>query len=257
MILLRLITTRKVQGVGLDPDAQSFITAAGIIDATQKSAINQLVLDLKGYSIWTKMEAIYPMVGGTSSSTSYNLKNTAQYQIIWSNSPVFANTGVTTNGSSHGNTQIAGTNFTLGDMHVSLYTRSSSTDGFGIGDTTDYSDTAGLSVNFSGTCYGAIHEYIKGFATATTTGMVCATRASGPLNVSKNGVVGLTDSNAPTSRSSVPIKIGLLGTGGVNAFSVSSMETAFATIGTGLTNTEVLNLYTAVQAYQTTLGRQV
>ncbi len=50
----------------LDPDAQAFITAAGITDATQQSAINTLVTDLKGYGIWTKMKAIYPFVGGTS-----------------------------------------------------------------------------------------------------------------------------------------------------------------------------------------------
>ncbi len=34
-----------------DPDAQAFITAASITDPTQQSAINQLVVDLKGYSI--------------------------------------------------------------------------------------------------------------------------------------------------------------------------------------------------------------
>jgi hypothetical protein len=32
---------------------------------------------------------------------------------------------------------------------------------------------------------------------------------------------------------------------------------AFASIGDGLTNTEAANFYTAVQAYQTTLSRQV
>jgi hypothetical protein len=37
----------------------------------------------------------------------------------------------------------------------------------------------------------------------------------------------------------------------------STKECAFASIGDGLTDTEAGNLYTAVQAYQTTLGRQV
>ena len=58
----------------VDPDAQAFITAASITDPTQQIAINQLVVDLKGYNIWSKMKAIYPYVGGTSTSTSYNLK---------------------------------------------------------------------------------------------------------------------------------------------------------------------------------------
>ena len=60
---------------GFDPDAQAFITAAGITDNTQKTAINTLVLDMKGFGIWTKMKAIYPFVGGTASSHKFNLKN--------------------------------------------------------------------------------------------------------------------------------------------------------------------------------------
>ncbi len=39
-------------GGGIDSDAQAFITAASITDATQQSAINTLVTDLKGYEIW-------------------------------------------------------------------------------------------------------------------------------------------------------------------------------------------------------------
>jgi hypothetical protein len=34
-------------------------------------------------------------------------------------------------------------------------------------------------------------------------------------------------------------------------------EIAFSSIGDGLTDTEAANFYTAVQAYQTTLSRQV
>ena len=37
----------------------------------------------------------------------------------------------------------------------------------------------------------------------------------------------------------------------------SNRQLAFASIGYGLTNTQVTNLYTTVQAFQTTLGREV
>jgi hypothetical protein len=47
-----------------DPDAYSFITAASITSQMQQSAVNQLVLDLKSYGLWSKMLAIYPAVGG-------------------------------------------------------------------------------------------------------------------------------------------------------------------------------------------------
>ena len=50
-------------GGGFDPNAEAFITAAGITDPTQQNAINDLVLDLKAASIWTKFNALYPIVG--------------------------------------------------------------------------------------------------------------------------------------------------------------------------------------------------
>ena len=75
MSLLRLITFRQQAEVGVDADAQAFITAAGITDSTQQSAIDTLVKQLKGYGIWSKMKAVYPFVGGTATTHKYNLKD--------------------------------------------------------------------------------------------------------------------------------------------------------------------------------------
>ncbi len=48
-----------------DTDAQAFFdrvtTAGGSLSNTEKTAVNQLVLDMKSYSIWSKMKAIYPL----------------------------------------------------------------------------------------------------------------------------------------------------------------------------------------------------
>ena len=60
---------------GIDTDAQAFITATGITDNTQKNSINQLVLDLKSYGVWSKIKAIYPFVGGTATTHKFNLKD--------------------------------------------------------------------------------------------------------------------------------------------------------------------------------------
>ena len=60
-------------GVTFDTDAQAFITAASISDSTQQTAINTLVTDLKTYNIWSKMKALYPMVGGSASTHKWNL----------------------------------------------------------------------------------------------------------------------------------------------------------------------------------------
>lgn len=61
--------------VGYDSDAEAFFTAASITDDTQKTAVNQLVLDLKAAGVWTKSKVIYPFVGGTTGTHKYNLKN--------------------------------------------------------------------------------------------------------------------------------------------------------------------------------------
>jgi hypothetical protein len=62
-------------GSSFDPDAQAFITAAGITNSTQQSAIDNLVVGLKADGIWTKMKAIYPFVGDTATQHKYNLKD--------------------------------------------------------------------------------------------------------------------------------------------------------------------------------------
>ena len=53
--------------------------------------------------------------------------------------------------------------------------------------------------------------------------------------------------------------LGSINIGRVNPFisEYSNRECAFASIGDGLTDTEASNFYTAVQTYQTALGRQV
>ena len=59
----------------LDSDAQAFITAAGLSSDTHKNAVNELVKDFKSAGLWTKMKAVYPMVGGTAAKHKFNLKD--------------------------------------------------------------------------------------------------------------------------------------------------------------------------------------
>ncbi len=55
-----------------DTDVLAFITATSITDATQQTAINTLVTDLKTANIWTKMKALYPFIGGTATTHKFN-----------------------------------------------------------------------------------------------------------------------------------------------------------------------------------------
>jgi len=64
-----------------DADAQAFIdriySADGSLSTTEADAVNDLVIDLKGYGIWTKMKAIYPMVGASAAACKQNLKSSS------------------------------------------------------------------------------------------------------------------------------------------------------------------------------------
>jgi len=96
----------KTAGGGYDPDAQAFITATGISGA-DADAINQLVIDLKDYSLWNLIDAFYPFIGGTSTSCKYNLKDpqdtNAAYRMSFNGSWTFSSNGVVPSSKSISN----------------------------------------------------------------------------------------------------------------------------------------------------------
>lgn len=106
MHLLKLICKGAAPLV-LDSDVQAFVSSASISDQSQKKALNDFVLGLKAQSLWTKMVAVYPFAGGTSSSHSYNLKNPSQYQLTYSGTPSHTSAGMVTSSSSYANTNMA------------------------------------------------------------------------------------------------------------------------------------------------------
>ena len=133
------ITAAQLRGAGIlngfivpavgqfDPDAQAFITAAAIADPTQQAAINTLVVDLKGYSIWTKMQALYPMVGGTASTHKFNLKNPldtdAAFRLVFSGGWTHSANGALPNGTNaYADTFITpSTSLSLNSTHISYW----------------------------------------------------------------------------------------------------------------------------------------
>jgi hypothetical protein len=254
---------------GNDTDAQAFITAAGITNSTQQSAINTLVTNLKGYGIWTKMKAIYPMVGGTANSHKFNLKHpedaTYAFRLTFYGGWTHTSTGAKPNGSNADAITYlnALTTLTNNNYHLSHYSRTQKTTGSEIDLVVRQSATAKMI---------AIDQYYAGAGKAfvagdyntslilnsdtNTLGMVVGSRTSQTsaklfMNaVQKGSTLTLSNPNE------LPNNFFFLGGNGI-ANEYSSKECAFASIGDGLTDTEAANLYTAVQAYQTTLGRQV
>ena len=250
----------KVPAAGYDSDAQAFFTAAGITDTTQKSAVNQLVLDLKSYSIWTKMKALYPFVGGTASTHKYNLKDTSLYQITWYGGVTHTSNGVETNGSTgYGDLSISPSNTSQNNASIGVYCRTEGTiNGYDIGNSTGLYTI--LSAKNSNVFYGAINSGGQGSVSNTSAkGLFIASRLTSTTQKGyKNGSLLFTDTNSSSATETGPFFIGgIYRFGATLPFAPVDRQYAFAYVGDGLTDTEAANLYTAVQAFQTTLSRNI
>lgn len=242
-----------------DADAQAFITAAGITDNTQKSAINQLVVDLKGYSIWTKFKAIYPIIGGSASSHAVNLKTPGTYNMTFATGWTHSSTGMTPNGATYADTSLnINTVMSLNSMAFGVYSRTNTAGGNkGHGAETPYTEI--LERNASNIAYASIND--NGFtgvtvASSDSRAFFQASRtASNALRIVRN-TTHATSTAATNSKPNLNFYFGAVASPGTFV-RPNDREIAFGYIADGFTQTECDNLYTAVQAYQTTLSRQI
>jgi hypothetical protein len=252
------------QIASFDADAVAFFNRVtndgGSLSATEKSAVNQLVLDLKANSLWTPMKAIYPMVGASAAACRQNLKSSSFTGTFTATGWTFASTGATPNGTSAymDTTYNASVSGSLNSAHMSIYSR---TNTFNNGeDMGTYSNNAqqlgyryGVSDNYL--AFNSV-EYLGPIFTPTT-GLLTFTRiSSSTAKVFHKNNTPYVDNQVSTSLKNASIFIGALNNNG-SPFLRSNKEFAFASIGDGLTDTQASNFYTAVQAFQTTLSRQV
>lgn len=243
-------------GFSFDPDATAFFlrvtTAGGSLTATEKSAVNQLVLDMKTASIWTSMKAVYPMVGASAAACAQNLKSSSFTGTFFGGWTYSAN-GVIANSTNtyFDTTCIINTNLTPTNYGAGFYKLNNNSSAS--------PDLGAVSANFNiysnfdgGTTYmrgisaspdnfvnafanGFYHQYGK---TSASTGFYKNIKklTGGAGNISGTNTVCLA--------------------GNIVILSTSATY-AFLFLSTSLTDTNATNLYTTVQAFQTTLSRQV
>jgi hypothetical protein len=248
----------------VDADAQAFLTAAAITDPTISSSINKLVVDLKSAGVWTKMKAIYPMVGGTASTHKFNLKDPrdldAAFRLQFLGGVTHSANGILGNGTNgYANTFLAPLgNLLQNSTSYSFYSRTNTnttTIEMGVGITSNI-----VEIRTSGVTYHRVNgSSLVQHVDANSFGFYIANRTSSTvINAWKNGVKIAT---GPIVSSSPPIAgniyiLALNDGSGVGQF-YSTKECAFASIQDGLSDTEAANFYTAVQTFQITLNRQV
>jgi hypothetical protein len=251
-------------GNNFDPDAAAFFQrvsdAGGTLSATEQLAILTLVADLKNSGIWTAMKAIYPMVGASAAACAQNLKSssfTGTFTAGWT----FASTGVKGNGTS----AFFNTNF-----NVSSETTSSNG---ALGFYSRTNDTGLLACDLgAGLDPNLFQMFIRFtdnntyFLPNTATGAIAnSLNTQGffqAIRTSATTIYGLRNTTQYTSTGTVITPpnlnafIGARNVSGVGQL-FSNRECAFAYFTNSLSVTNATDLYTAVQAFQTTLSRNV
>jgi hypothetical protein len=258
------------QIASFDADAVAFFgrvtTAGGTLSATEKAAVNTLVVDMKAAGIWSGMKAIYPMVGASAAACAQNLKSSS-FTGTFTSGWTFASTGVTGNGSSTymDTTLIPSVSIaSLDSTHLSYYANTNvKTQAFqlGVRGGSVQSDLFICARWNSTTNFNAVNNDTSPTFNSQTTnvnGFLAVSRInSTTFKYYKGGSVAQTNTKSSSSLpNTYSIWIGALNLSGSILFPDNS-SCAFASIGNGLTDTQESNFYTAVQAMQTTLSRQV
>lgn len=254
-----------------DSDAQAFINAANITDQTQKDAINQLVLDLKSANIWTKMHAVYPMIGGSASSHKWNLKDPrdldAAYRLTFAGGWTHSSTGALPNGTNayadtYLNTlaNLSSTSFSMGTYLNSALISNRYHLGVSGG-------TASTVISMRNSNTATKISYVQSSVLSLQKGSLTTTSNQGFWALSKrsdsdrtmicsDGTFVSNTSASGLSNPSLNIYIGAHNVTGI-ASSFDTMSHAFDFISSGLIDAELTNLRTAIINFQTTLGRNV
>jgi hypothetical protein len=245
------------QIASFDADALAFFQrvsdATGTLSLTEKQAVNQLVLDLKANSLWTPMKAIYPMVGASAAACAQNLKSSSFTGTFTATGWTFASTGVTGNGTS-GYFSIPvnpSVNFP-NSMTIGAYLNTSYTINGGFpmiynSEGSGYNYWGGSNWNES--YMGIVATLLN--HTVTRTGFFNRRARVGEQRAWKNSslVASSIINYTPVNNTfQVPQNA---------SYAFHNSSYAMILMGDFISDTLSTNLYTAVQAFQTTLNRQV
>ena len=251
----------------------AFLTASAISDATIRGGLNTFDIGLISNSLDTKMKALYPFVGGTASTHKFNFMNAADtnaaFRLVFFGSGTHSSNGYLPNGTNaYADTFLAPATVINdnNDGHLSYYSR---TDNLGIsavdigcGDvTTSFDMIIKFGSNLGGACINMLDGSNLITNTARTDGFYVASQnnVNDIRNLYRN-TTSLATQNVSQNLTppTVTVFIGARNgpTNGSPLF-FTNRQCAFASVGNGLSATDVTNLYNLTQALQTTLGRQV
>jgi hypothetical protein len=235
------------------------------LTSTISAATVTLFTSLVSNGLYSKMVAMYPLLGGVANSSKLNAVNLGTYDITWNGGMSFTVTGATSNGTNgYGDTGFiySGSNlsyFTNGSFGVYCNTAFDSNTrcpmgsgpyGFfgGTGRVMIYGANNGFNMD-----YGVSNDYGRVSVTSTPKGLyLCSSTGTSLNRVLVNG---------STAYSTTPVTKPVNGVSGSmllfkrdDGFYYNGTE-SFAFISSVLTPSEQTTLSTIINTYQTSLGR--
>lgn len=255
----------------LDTDAVNYlnavVSAGGTgITSTVSAATNTMFVSLKSAGLYTKIDALYPFLGGIAASCKWNAKNpvdtNAAFRLTFNGGVTFTqDKGYKGNGiNSYAETYwIQSGQTTTGNTSIGVFISMSgaNADGFDIGSTSS-SLWLALDTSRTGNLRGGIESGLVNFTAQTPSQGInfnAISRASNStvLFVARGSGVQSFSSTGSATLQSIQTWIG--GANGFGSYTDSGIGTAF--IGDGLTSTELGNLRNIITTFNTTLGRNI
>ena len=247
---------------------QAFLTATGITDATSISALNAMDTSLISAGLLPsgtgagKIKALYPIVGGTAATHKFNFVDPrdldAAFRLQFNGGWTHSTNGALPNGTNaYADTFLnASSNLSVSSLSFGGYT--SSTENRLADSYHGASPNAYLMHSFKTYSFT---EYWRpnGAAinlTGGTTGMVQANQLDSLSKIYSNNSIGASGVFAITSLPNLNMYIGGVNNNGTAAF-FDNHIISYYYYADGLTDTQASNHYTAIQTFQTTLGRAV
>ena len=245
-----------------DLDVQAFLLATGISDATTVDALCALVTSAKADGWWTKLDAIFPFVGGTADTNKYNLKDPqdldSAFRLSFVGGWVHSANGSLPNGvNGYARTFWNPTTETTSDnVSFGAYSRTNVTGANYIYGSFQTAGTMRMWHNLNGNIQIAPAALITYTANPSTRLFVSRRDAINFNQSYRDGVsLGATVATMLTLPN-FEFYFGALNNNGSPSF-YTQHEIAFGFLGNAITDADVANITSAVNTFQTSLGRNV
>ena len=272
------------------PLTTAFLAASGITGSTYITALQDFETGMTTYGLTSKMKLVYPLLGGAIGTVKWNFMNPANTDAA-GRLVVTGSVNIATNGISGSNSDGAplasfNTNISPNDLytaygdnnnHHSLWIVNNPS-AYGPGAYILYPVEIGANDQVVGGVYNQYYTNVRYYVSnnsktlnlaeagtqfvyratspTTTVGFWCSTRTSSTdlyfyRNQAGNTQATTAAGTETRTMSGFTNPITLTTAGGAT----SNRQIGFATVGSGLSNTNVADLYTIVSAFASTVGR--